>query len=233
MTSILLTDSLLWQLQELDGTLLKIINFAGSESYGLFWHMYSDKVSWTLMAMVAVVCLCHHLCWRQVMLLVGALVLLYVLSDFTVASVLKPLVARIRPSHDEGIMDQLVFFHDYRGGRYGFPSNHASNGFATVTMLGLLYRRRWLTLTAVLWAAGSCYSRMYLGVHYPGDILAGSLIGILIGWLVYGGYRRAYAMAEKRWGPMGDFEQQFDEKESWIIIATFWLTVVALLVIAL
>ena len=232
-TSHLLTGGMLWQLQELDGAMLKAINFAGSEGYSLFWHLYSDKLSWVVLAAVAVGCLCRRLSVRQIALLMCALVVLYVLSDFVVASCLKPLVGRMRPSHDADIMNELVFYHDYRGGRYGFPSNHASNGFATATMLGLLYRRRWLTATALLWAVGSCYSRLYLGVHYPGDVLAGSILGMLFGWLAFWGYRRCYAQAEKRWGAMGSFEEQFDGKESWMIVAAFWLTVAGLLVIAL
>lgn len=73
----------------------------------------------------------------------------------------------------------------YRGGRYGFISSHAANSFGAVVLLALIFRNRLFTITAVVWAIVNCYSRIYLGVHYPGDILAGTVAGIVIAVIVY------------------------------------------------
>ena len=71
----------------------------------------------------------------------------------------------------------------YRGGRYGFISSHAANTFAVCVFVSLLIRHKWVTFSMFLWAALCSYSRIYLGVHYPGDILFGMLWGILVGLL--------------------------------------------------
>ena len=80
--------------------------------------------------------------------------------------------------------------HDYRGGSYGFFSAHASNTFSVAVFLSLLFRRRLLGLLVVSWAVINSYTRIYLGVHYLGDVLVGTLFGLLIGSSMYGLYRK-------------------------------------------
>ena len=111
---------------EYDYSLLQLINFDGSPAYDAFWALYTDKFTWIPLALVAVFCLLHKGGWRHALLMVLMLALLFALSDFTVSSLLKNIVARPRPSHDPAIMDALSYIDNYRGGPYGFPSNHAS-----------------------------------------------------------------------------------------------------------
>jgi undecaprenyl-diphosphatase len=71
---------------------------------------------------------------------------------------------------------------------FGFVSSHAANSF-NVALLSLLFiKRRWYTISIILWAIVIGYSRIYLGVHYPGDVICGSLLGALIGWGIYNLY---------------------------------------------
>lgn len=106
------------------------------------------------------------------------------LADQLTSSVLKPMIARPRPTWDETIGSIVHTVDDYRGGRFGFPSSHAANTFCVATLLSLILRRRW-SAWLFAWAALVSYSRIYLGVHYPGDVIVGALIGCFIGLLVF------------------------------------------------
>ena len=116
-------------------------------------------------------------------------------TDLISSSVIKPSVRRLRPAHDQSIggMAHIVRRPDgqkYRGGRFGFVSSHAANYFGLATLgYWLLRTKRALWLFA--WAALISYSRIYLGVHFPGDVVAGALLGVVWGSLVFWGLRAA------------------------------------------
>ena len=97
----------------------------------------------------------------------------------------KPVVARWRPTHDPEIGYMVDVVDGYRGGRYGFFSAHAANTFAIALFFVLLVRSRWLSVALVLWSLINCWTRVYLGVHYPIDIAVGLLWGAFVAVLVY------------------------------------------------
>jgi undecaprenyl-diphosphatase len=99
--------------------------------------------------------------------------------------IVKPLVARWRPTHDPQIGLLVDIVDGYRGGKYGFFSAHASNTFSITIFFWWLIRSRLLTGAMVLWSLTNCWTRLYLGVHYPGDILVGLCWGAFAGTLVY------------------------------------------------
>ena len=100
-------------------------------------------------------------------------------------SVVKPLVARWRPTHDPQIGMLIDTVDNYRGGNYGFFSAHASNTFSIALFFSLLMRRRWLVVTLVCYSLVNCWTRLYLGVHYPGDITVGLIWGSIVGYCIY------------------------------------------------
>ena len=104
--------------------------------------------------------------------------------------IVKPMVARWRPTHDPEIGMSVDVVNDYRGGKYGFFSAHASNTFSIAVFFALLIRSRILTVALVTWSLVNCWTRMYLGVHYPGDILCGLLWGGIVGTCVWLFHRR-------------------------------------------
>jgi len=222
------TESILNTINQSDRSLLTAINFDGSTGYDFFWAMYSDKWTWIPFMLVIVYCLLRPGNWRHRLLMVGSVALLFVLSDFVVSSFIKNVVCRPRPSHDPAVMDLLSYVNGYRGGAYGFPSNHASNGFAAATFLALLLRNRWVTLSAFLWAIGSCYSRMYLGVHYPSDILCGAMLGIVFAIIIFFLYKKA----AKRLA-LPPYRDIYVSKEMLAIPVIFLLTVLTLLLLSL
>lgn len=110
--------------------------------------------------------------------------------DQTASTILKPMVERMRPSNLDNPISPLVHVaFDYRGGRYGFPSSHAANAWSMAFFAMYLVKRNKLTLFLTIWALVMSYSRIYLGVHYPGDLLVGTLIGFIAATVSYYLYR--------------------------------------------
>ena len=101
----------------------------------------------------------------------------------------KPIVARLRPTHDFQIGMLVDTVDGYRGGKYGFFSAHAANTFSIAVFFSLLMRSRLVTLLLVGWSLTNCWPRLYLGVHYPLDILCGLLWGGSVGTGIYFLYR--------------------------------------------
>lgn len=127
---------------------------------------------------------------RDVLLILAAAGLCYLLAGAVDDGIVKPLVARWRPTHDPEIGSLVDVVNGYRGGNYGFFSAHAANTFSIAIFFSLLMRQRMLTFFLVGWSLLNCYTRLYLGVHYPGDITVGLLWGGFVGRLVYQLYRR-------------------------------------------
>ena len=106
-----------------------------------------------------------------------------VLSD-QLSGVIKESVQRLRPVYEPQIQ-HLVHNFFRKGGLYGFFSSHASNAFFLVTFTSYIFKNRFYRNVLILWALLVCYSRIYLGVHFPLDILGGVVFGYLLGWILY------------------------------------------------
>ena len=106
-------------------------------------------------------------------------------ADFIASGILKDWVARPRPTRVPELEGVLHLVNGYRSGQYGFVSSHAANTMAVALLFSLIWRKKITTCGLMLWVAANCYSRMYLGVHYPLDILGGLIVGALVAWAAF------------------------------------------------
>lgn len=122
---------------------------------------------------------------KEALLLTLFFVLVFVVCDQVSSSIFKPFFERFRPTHHPDFKDLVDTVNGYTGGKYGFISGHATNSFGLAVFLSLLFRNRWLTVVTLLWATINSYSRIYLGVHFISDIVAGIIVGTLIAIILY------------------------------------------------
>ena len=174
-----------------DKQLLLLLN--GSDSIFLDWVVMTltNALTWIpLYLSLLYVVIKSNRNVREVLFILLAAGLCVLLAGTIDDEIVKPLVARWRPGHDPEIGHLVDTVNDYRGGNYGFFSAHASNTFSLALFFSLLMRQRLLTIGLVAWSLINCWTRMYLGVHYPGDITVGLVWGALVGTFVYWLYRR-------------------------------------------
>ncbi len=122
---------------------------------------------------------------RQILLILGCSAACVLFAGTVDDMLVKPMVARLRPTHDPDIGMLVDVVDGYYGGKYGFFSAHAANTFSIAMFFCLLVRSRLLSVALVTWSLVNCWTRVYLGVHYPGDILCGLLWGGIVGSTVY------------------------------------------------
>lgn len=168
----------------MDRALTLAINSCHSPFFDNFFYYYTQTWVWIPAILIFLVYI-----WRKwgirSLFVIAAIALCILISDQISSSLLKPLVARLRPTHNPEIADLIHTVHGYRGGLYGFVSSHAANAFTFVTFTSLLFRNRIYTILITFWAILFSYSRVYLGVHYVGDVLCGAMVGILVAFVVY------------------------------------------------
>ncbi|MDR1631754.1 MAG: phosphatase PAP2 family protein [Dysgonamonadaceae bacterium] len=169
----------------------------GSESAFLdnFFYLYSYKWTWLLFYLCFLFIFCYKKNLKEIVCILLALGLVVLLCDQIASGFCKPFFHRFRPTHHPDFGDQVKTVMGYRGGLYGFISSHASNAFGFAVFTLLIFRNRIYTGMIFLFALLTIYSRVYLGVHFISDVVAGALVGSLIGYSVY----RLYQFGRYKW----------------------------------
>lgn len=185
------------QLLEWDSQLLIYLNNLGKSSWDPFWVWMSETEVW--IPFYALLLIMIYNAWPRPAFWValGAIVLNVVFTDTGSVWLFKEQFQRLRPCHVEETLQQIRLVKGSCGGQFGFLSSHASNTFGVAVLGGLLLRPRSSVYLYILliWAAAVSYSRVYLGVHYPLDILAGAIYGSLCGLLSF----NLFKWAEAKW----------------------------------
>lgn len=178
-------EIILW-LADLDARLLLIVNGAHSPFFDAVMWCISGRWIWVPFYIVLTYMLFRRFSWKRATLCLLTIGLIILAADQTCASLIRPEVCRLRPANLNNPLSSFVHVvNGYRGGRYGFPSCHAANTFALAVFMSLVIRHKWFTVMMFSWAFVVSYSRMYLGVHYFGDLFCGATIGSLFAVLFY------------------------------------------------
>ena len=168
-----------------DVDILLWINGHGNEWLDTIMWTISRANTWIpLYALLVGLIAWRYRNWKTILLILLGFGVVAGLSDFTCSGIIKPLVARLRPTHEPSI-DPIRLVHAYVGGRFGFCSSHAANTMACALLFSLIYRHKIATTAMMVWVALNCYSRMYLGVHYPTDIMVGLMVGAVFAGSCY------------------------------------------------
>lgn len=187
----------LQRLIDIDKQLMLALNGSNSLYMDGVMKIYTSTVVWIPVALVLLFIVLKNNTPRSSLLVVLGVALTILASDQVSSGFIKPLVGRLRPSLDPEFMHLIDTFNNYRSGSYSFTSSHACNSFAIAMFVSLLIRNKALSLSMFAWAAINSYSRIYLGVHFPGDILCGAILGTIIGSITYWIYNTLHHKIER------------------------------------
>lgn len=174
-------------LYQLDKELFLSINSFGYPHFNTFMLWMSNKYIWFPLYAYLIFRLYQHegLSFYQPLL---ALIVLVVITDQVTSGLMKPFFERYRPCHHPQIQELMTGLSKC-GGLYGFASSHAANTFGLASFF-YFYKNGKTGMFLLLWAFVVSYSRVYLGAHFPSDVLAGAVIGVCAAYLIYGALHR-------------------------------------------
>lgn len=148
--------------------------------------LVSGKFIWIPFYILLLELMARRIGWKRAGIVLIGIALAVTLADQVCGSLLRGLICRMRPSNpDNPFSAMITLVNDYHGGKYGFPSCHAANTMALAVMMICVFRTRAMLALMITWSVVVSCSRMYLGVHYPTDILAGWFIGGSFSYLIY------------------------------------------------
>ncbi len=170
-------------IEQIDQRLFLHLNSMNSPVWDIIMYTVSLIIVWVPLYLAILIYLGFRYKRKFTVILIF-IILAVTLSDQS-ALLIKNITERLRPCHEPAISGMVHLVRGRCGGLYSFVSSHAANSF-NVALLSLMFiRKNWYTAAILIWAAIVGYSRIYLGVHYPGDVLCGSLLGSFIGWGMY------------------------------------------------
>lgn len=180
-------------LENIDQQLFLFLNSLNSPFWDKMMVIISGRLTWVPLYLAILAMLTFR--YRRKMYVLILMIAITVAAGDRLSVLIKNTIKRPRPCHEQLLEGKVHIVNGKCGGKYGFVSSHATNAFSVALLSLLLIRKRSFSIAMIFWASLVGYSRIYLGVHYPGDVFLGSLLGALIGWAVYS----LYCYLDNRW----------------------------------
>ncbi|MBM3419962.1 MAG: phosphatase PAP2 family protein [Bacteroidetes bacterium] len=171
-------------IEQLDRDLFLFLNSLHSPFWDGIMYTISAKLTWAPLYLFMLYLFIRKQKRKALVVFLFAVAAITV-SDQLSVHAFKEVFERLRPCKEPELKGLVHMVKGKCGGMYGFVSSHAANSFNIAVFSLLIVRKEWYTVSILIWASVVSYSRIYLGVHYPGDILGGALLGIIIGWIFY------------------------------------------------
>lgn len=170
------------QLINWDKSLLLYLNGMHTDFFDFVMYWISNKFIWIPFYLFLIYLITKNYKWRTIDIIIGV-ALLITISDMSSVYLFKEVFHRLRPCQDPEMRPLVHLVNDECGGLYSFVSSHAANTFALSFFLIIVLgeKVKYLTQGMIIWASVVSYTRIYLGVHYPLDVLCGAILGIAIG----------------------------------------------------
>ena len=204
------------------------LNGSNSTLLDNFFYICTNQWTWVIFYLCFLWVFIFKKDWKEIICIIVAMIFLILLTDQISSGVFKPLFHRFRPTRHPEFMDQVKTVFNYRGGPYGFISGHAANAFGFATFCALIFRNKIFSCTIFIFAFFSAYSRIYIGVHFISDIVAGVFVGSLIGifiYLIYNWVRRHWLFIENKQLK----KPVYSIRETYFLCGVFYLYIAILL----
>lgn len=183
--------------QNIDFRFFDFINHGMSNAFfDAIMPVLRNRDTWIPLYILLFIYLAYHYKFKAWKIIVLAIVSI-ILADGLSSHILKPFVARIRPCNTTDLLHEVILRVNHCSGGFSFPSSHAANHFALAAFIGFASKEKskWFLRVGLLWAALISFAQVYVGVHFPIDVLFGGLLGFEIGWFLY---EFPYAYLRKR-----------------------------------
>jgi len=174
-------------LHKIDVQMFLFLNSFNSPVFDKIMVFISGKIEWLPLYLFLIFWIFYRF-RRKGWLFLALTLLVFALTDFTSVHLFKNVFERLRPCRNPELEGLVHLVNGKCGGMYGFISSHAANTFGLAVFMSLIFRQKWLVISIMIWATVVSYSRIYLGVHYPFDVIGGAIWGSLIATGIFLGY---------------------------------------------